>query len=399
MAIGARRRGASRCVAAITLTVAVFFTIASSVDGTTVTASEGARATPPPSLMNAGAGELGEGFYPRVVRARTGQPPRTLTVATFQRGGEGLVYRGRRDGSFVQRSTIPAATAVGSELCCTTLFALPARVARSRADVLLWAGSITETQEPLTMRLGIWRSDDGGSTWHPLGDCARGDGGLWEPVFLVANDGSLVCIYSDETDPAHSQVLSLAISRDGGKTFAAPRQIVALQPSGLRPGMPTVVQLPDGTWRMTYEICNSTPHCEVRIRSSTDGIDWDDPAWSGFPVIAADGSYFTHTPVLAWSSSGGAAGTLLLVGQIYHGADGAPAPGNGSTVLMNRKGGIGPWQPLSAPVAVPSPFDHYCPNYSSALLPLNRTTLLEFATTWDGTICTVHYARGPLPPA
>jgi len=361
-----------------------------------VTAISSGQGATFPATGNSG---LGEGFYPRLVQVQGARRRDPNLLATFQRGGSGLIFESKDGGnSFTPRASIDAANGPNTKLCCTALFALPTRLGHLRRGTLLWAGSMTLQQDPLQMRLGIWRSQDGGRTWIDHGSCATGAGGLWEPQLLVTANRSLVCLYSDETQqPTHSQVINETISHDGGFTFGPPRAVVVLDSNVLRPGMPTVARLPDGTWRMTYEVCNSSPHCQVRMKNSGDGIDWGDPRAQGDWVVAADGSYFTHTPVLSWSRYGGREGTLILSGQIYNDATGAPSMRNGRTLLINRSGGKGAWLPIDAPVAVASPVDDYCQNYSSPVLALGGRKILEFATAWDGSTCTVRFARGLLP--
>lgn len=346
---------------------------------------------------------IGPGFYPRIVRlAHSGAANGTI-LASYQLGQQGVIVRSTDGGqTFSPLSTVDVGGAVPPPvgLCCIELFELPTALGAFPAGTLLWAGSVVEQTVPVrTMHLGIWRSEDHGASWVPHGSCIGGDGGLWEPELLVAGDGSLVCLFSDEThQPAHSQLLASTRSTDGGLTFGDYREVVSLPVAGARPGMSTTAQLPDGTWRMTYEVCAWVPSCGVRIRSSADGIDWGDPSWIGDEVKAADGSYFTHTPVLAWSPYGGPGGTLVLSGQVYNAPDGSPSPGNGQTLLIDRAGGAGPWTPIDAPVHIPDPFDHYCPNYSSPVLPLDGAAILELATEWTGQECIVRYGTGVLPP-
>lgn len=348
---------------------------------------------------------IGPGFYPRVVRLAHSGAANGTVLATYQLGQQGVIVRSTDGGqTFSPFSTIDVDAGVVPPpvgMCCIELFEMPTALGAFPAGTLLWAGSVVDRTTPSRhMHLGIWRSEDHGATWVPHGSCVEGDGGLWEPELLVAGDGSLVCAFSDEThQPAHSQLLAETRSTDGGLTFGGYREVVSLPIAGARPGMATTAQLLDGTWRMTYEVCAWVPSCGVRIRSSADGLDWGDPAWIGDEVKAADGSYFTHTPVLAWSPYGGPSGTLVLSGQVFNAPDGSPSPGNGQTLLINRENGVGPWTAIDAPVHIPDPFDHFCPNYSSPVLPLDGASILELATEWTGQQCLVRYASGVLPPA
>lgn len=374
-------------------------------------ASPGSSEVTGPAVATAPASGtvIGPGFYPRLVRLAHAGPENGAILATYQLGQDGIVLRSTDGGAtFEELSRIdvgPATTLPPpGGLCCVELFELPRQLGSFPAGTLLWAGSITvQTDPPPRVNdLAIWRSEDHGRTWVPHGSCTAGPGGLWEPELLVAADGSLVCLYSDDLTesqpgPLIGQDLKLTVSTDGGLTFGPPR-LVATGPGAYgRPGMSTTAQLPDGTWAMTYELCGWLPPCQVRILFSADGLDWGDPAVAGEVVATADGSTFLHTPVLSWSPFGGPDGTLVLTGQILVGADGQPRPGSGATIFVNTRAGRGAWRAEAAPVSIPDPFDHYCPNYSSPVLPLDGDQILGMATEWTGDTCLVRYATGTLP--
>ncbi len=62
-----------------------------------------------------------------------------------------------------------------------------------------------------TPAIEIYASTDQGHTWsYQSTPVIGGDGshGLWEPEFEVANDGTLVMFWSDETDACCSQKLA-----------------------------------------------------------------------------------------------------------------------------------------------------------------------------------------------
>jgi hypothetical protein len=151
-----------------------------------------------------------------------------------------------------------------------------------------------------------------------------------------------------------------------------------------------------GRYLMTYEVCGGDYGCRVHYRLSADGASWGSVSDLGPTVQANDGSYFAHTPTIAWSPTGGPQGRLFLVGQIYNNPDGTPAAGNGHTVLVSDNGPAGPWHAIASPVDVSSPYNNYCPNYSSPLLPLpNGTALLEIATAYDTDgVCKAYYGTG-----
>lgn len=176
--------------------------------------------------------------------------------------------------------------------------------------------------------------------------------------------------------------------------------IVASTDPDARPGMAIIRRIARGRYLMTYEVCGGSYGCRVHCRESVDGAHWGDPANLGPTIGAADGTYFTHTPATTWDPAGGPNGELFLIGQILNNSDGTVASGNGHTVLVSENGPAGPWRPITAPVAVPDPYDNYCPNYSSPLLPVEHgTRLLEIATAYDTDgVCKAYYATGATGP-
>lgn len=357
----------------------------------------------------------GTGMYPRAVRlAHNGDANGRIlaSVVTFDGDdGQGAVYESTDDGAtFEQVGTVAdPASADGRGLCCATLYELPQPVGDLPAGTLLWAASAGQAEPDRRMALRIWASHDVGRTWTYLSACATADdvGGLWEPEFSVAADGALVCHYADETDPDHSQKLSAVRSYDG-VTWTDRQDVVAGVPHDDRPGMPVVRRLPNGTYFMTYEICNpgGQYQCVVHYRTSPDGWDWGDPTHLGFRPETADGRYLRATPTVAWAPDPTGAnpdGRILLTGQRLLNADGTSAEGSGATVLVNSANGEGAWTAIPAPVAVEVPavidpeYD-VCPNYSSPLLPsADGARLVQLATDWDGGVCKPYHATAAIP--
>nr|WP_202529402.1 RICIN domain-containing protein [Streptomyces sp. SID8358] len=350
----------------------------------------------------------GTGLYPRAVRlehsgAANGRV--LASVVSFDGdNGIGAIHESTDAGATfrqVGRIADPE-SAAGQGLCCSTLFELPRQVGGLPAGTLLWASSAGQDEQNRRMALRVWQSGDVGRTWSYLSSCATagGTGGLWEPEFSVAADGALVCHYADETDPAHNQKLAAARSYDGVH-WQDRKNIVASTWEPDRPGMPVVRKLPDGTYFMSYEICNpgGQYQCVVHYRTSPDGWDWGDPAGLGFRPETVDGKYFRAAPTIAWAPApgGGPNGRILLIGQQLLNRDGTPAADSGRTILANTENGTGPWYEIEAPVRVPAPTATYCPNYSSPLLPsADGSTVLEIATDWDGDVCRPYVATGPV---
>ena len=349
----------------------------------------------------------GTALYARVVRLAHQRQARlngkfvvSVTAITGAHAEEDF-YTGDADHGFHRFSTIDTPSFHGG-LCCGTLYELPQAVGRLKQGTLLWAGSVGLSSITSPMRLEIYASRDSGASWRYLSDCARAKapraagGGLWEPEFTFAADGSLVCFYSDETQPRHSQVIQQVRTRDGVH-WSKPVSTVAVPNPAGRPGMPVVTRVPRGRYFMTYELCG-TAACAVYSRTSTDGWHWGDPTADGKRVVTAEGGYLAHAPVNFWSPTGAPGGALLLVSQMVFGPTGEISAESGQVLWINEnEDGSGPWQRVAAPVPVPEAFDNYCPNYSSPLLPTaDGRSVLELASAYVGKTCRMFYATGPL---
>jgi hypothetical protein len=334
------------------------------------------------------------GLYPRLVRSADGTI--LASVVTFDgNNGLGAIYASHDGRTFAQVGTIAdPASGAGKGLCCATLYELPRRVGALPAGTLLWASSAgQDSGADRRMSIRIFASRDHGRTWAYLATpaVAPNNLGLWEPEFTVSTAGRLVVFFSDETDqPAHSQMLVSSTSADGIH-WSSRLPVVAGTDPAARPGMAIVRRIAGGRYLMSYEICGGSYGCRVHYRQSLDGLHWGNPADLGPTITAADGTYFAHTPNITWAPTSSANGRLYLVGQILDNPDGTTAAGNGHTVLYSDHGPAGPWNAIAAPVAVPEPYDNYCPNYSSPLLTTN-SGLLEIATAYDTDgVCKAYY--------
>ena len=346
------------------------------------------------------------GFYPRAIRLQHSGDAngRILTSNVAFRGKDGVgVIRESSDNGKTFREVGSVADPKGADgkgLCCSTLYELPKRIGDMPAGTLLWADSPGQSEKPRTMSIRVFQSTDHGRTWSHLSVAATAgnEGGLWEPEFSIDAQGDLVCHYSDETDPKHSQKL-MAVRTSDGKNWNGRHATVESSQEPDRPGMAVVRKLPDGTYVMVYEIC--TPGgkyaCVVHTRTSEDGWEWGEPSDLGTRPETADGHYFAHTPTLAWApESGNPQGKLMLIGQVTRDRDGKPNPGGERTFWTNSKGGEGAWQSKRAPVKVNSGKEDSCANYSSALLPAaDGKSVLEIATDNVDGACKLFYAQGP----
>jgi hypothetical protein len=348
--------------------------------------------TPPSLLIDADA------FYPRALQLADGTI--LASVVSPQPSGRlgGTIVESTDGGvTFTIVGRIDDARAAGG-LCCAGFYELPGPVGDLPAGTLLWSASVGGDTPAAPMSVPIWQSRDRGRTWTYLSTAAtagrpRSQGGLWEPEFSRLDDGTLVCHFSDETDPAHSQKL-VAVRTADGITWNQRRDTVALAASGGRPGMAVVRRPPAGEFVMSYETCG-VDGCTAHLRRSADGWDWGNPQDLGARPAALDGAHFRHAPTLAWVGAPGS-GRFLLVGQqVFVGT--TETASSGGIILANTEGGHAPWYPIPAPVPVLDAYDNFCPNYSSSLLPLDGgMAILELASRWDGNRCRTYFARGPL---
>ncbi|WP_326807328.1 MULTISPECIES: exo-alpha-sialidase [unclassified Streptomyces] len=355
---------------------------------------------PAPKLPGPGRALLqkGSAMYPRAIRLEhNGRDNGRVLVSTVTHpGGDALgdFQESTDDGARFHRAGTLAdpKAAKGRGLCCATLYELPQRIGDMPAGTLLWAASFGQDEKDRRMSVRVFKSTDLARSWSYVSTVATasGTGGLWEPEFSVDAEGNLVCHYSDETDPAHSQKLVAARSEDG-VSWSRPRDTVASTPHADRPGMSVVRRLPGGSYLMTYEICAPAGQfdCVTHYRTSSDGWNWGDPTHLGFRPETADGEYFKHAPTLAWApEKGNPQGKLFLVGQAMYRADGSRAPDSGRVIWTNSKGGRGPWRKIPAPVSVKTTKLGPCPNYSSSLLPSSDgSQVLEVATDTVGGQC------------
>lgn len=337
--------------------------------------------------------------YPRVIHlAHSGAANGTLlaTFDIFTDGHDSMLIYSSGDGgrSWAHRSTLNDPAHDG-RMCCATLFELPRRLGAQPAGTILLAES-AGAAGTIGHALDIFESRDQGRTWSYLSACARGDGGLWEPDFQIDRAGYLVCYFSDERQVAYSQFLGHVVSRDGGRTWGPERMDVAVPDGNSRPGMATVVRLPSGRYVMSFEVCGRT-NCEVHVKTSPDGDAWGAPADLGPRVRTTNGQYAGHTPYLTWLPAGGPDGTLVLTAQDLFGSDDLVAPDSRQVLLINRRGGAGPWSPVPAPFPVPQG-GPLCANYSTALLPApsGAGLLMLAAVGLDGGGCAIHYGAGSI---
>jgi hypothetical protein len=344
----------------------------------------------------------GPGIYPRVIRLEHSGPDNGRLIASLNSStdgdGVGIFFESVDGGrSFRQISTIrePDGTE-GRGQCCGTLFELPRPLGKLPAGTLLWANTTGwEVDAPhRRVKQRLWHSRDLGRSWSFLSDIGVSPNhfNAWEPELSMAADGSLVAHWADESDkPHHDQKIVQARSVDGVR-WSQPQDTVKHTNFFVRPGMPGVRRLPDGSYFMVYEVCNlDEPLCSIYSRTSADGWDYGDPFDLGTGVRTADGKYPRHTPTIDVTSSG----SVLLVSEMLVNADGSHAANNGAVILV--RDGDRAWREIAAPVRTPGVNNEGCRNFSPALLvaPDDRS-VLQISTDFDDDVCKAYYASGPI---
>ncbi len=328
-------------------------------------------------------GTTGGPGYARVIRLAHNGAANGRLVTSFHVGeptGDGLlIYQSDDDGATWAALASMIDPSYSYRTCCATIFELPVAAGTMPEGTLLLSAS-EGAGGAAGHEIKVWSSADQGKTWSYLSSCAKtaGTAGLWEPSFAIAASGELLCFYSDETQPGHSQLLAHVSSLDGGKTWSAPTFDVASETESDRPGMATVVRAGNGKYVMSFEVCGDGD-CRAHTKTSPDGSDWAPADDLGSPIATTNGWYLAHTPYITWLPGGGADGQLVASGWYFDDPNDVEQPISGSILLTNTNGGSGPWSVL------PAPFDFASgPNsgYSSPLLPsTNGTDVLYLAAT------------------
>lgn len=224
------------------------------------------------------------------------------------------------------------------------LYVLPYQIGSFPAGTILCSGNSIPTDLSQT-KIDVYASFDHGKTWAFVSSVARGGVALpnngetpvWEP-FLQAYKGQIICFYSDQRDPKHGQILVHQVSADL-KTWGAVVTDVSYSEYTARPGMTTVVQLPNKKWMMTYEYGGgpgfSSYAFPVYYRISDSPLTFNSSV--GYPIIAG-GLQPEGSPYLVWSPVGGANGTLAV------------SCGGLTQVFLNKQlGDVNSWTVLEAP--------------------------------------------------
>jgi hypothetical protein len=333
-------------------------------------------------------------MYGRLIRLQYSGSANGTLIATYEHfPNDFIIYQSNDDGhnwssiATVVESHLPKPWTFEGE---PHLFELPQKVNNLPAGTILLAGSSVMSNPIggyLEQQLEIYYSLDHGLTWSYRGTADSTDGshgGIWEPNLQVASNGDLVMYYSDErSSPTYNQFLGERVSTDGGLTWGAEQQVVAVPDGVQRPGMAVTQKLPNGQYVMSYEWVNNTYPNPARIRFSTDGINWGDPTNWGTAVQASNGSFMGSTPYLLWMPYGGPQGTLMVSGRSV-----GDSPNTDREIFMNFDMGVGPWVARPAPVQwqgayVPDGEDFE--GWSMGMIPTaDGTGIIQMASSYAG---------------
>lgn len=367
--------------------------------------------------------------YPRVIQLEHSGSANGTMLATFSHSGNGTakasfpVYRSTNNGVSWTASAISTITDTqhGWDLDGPTLYELPRAEGNLPAGTILAAGTAWNHGDYTQQAVEVFASTNQGASWSYRSSCTSESGtantqghGIWEPEFTVAGNGDLVCYFSDERPSSnnYNQVLAHVASTDGGLTWGTETYDVAVQDGVQRPGMATIVNLPNGSYAMTYEDCKNgfdpDQACDVYIKTSTNAESWNAGSL-GTRIQTSDARFLLHTPYITWSAAGGTNGTLIVSGQrVVAGADGnlTVQKESGHVLFTNTNLGVGAWHEVTTAVTI-DPTGGYdgretaCAGYSSALLAApSGSSYLELAGTHlSNGKCETQFASANLPNA
>ncbi|KAJ5505106.1 hypothetical protein N7463_007980 [Penicillium fimorum] len=131
------------------------------------------------------------------------------------------------------------------------LYTLPEKFGGYAAGSVLAAGVSTPFSLAGGVYIDLYVSIDNAKSWKFLSHVAygagpetikNGDDAIWEP-FLMFYEGKIVCFFSDQRDPAHSQKL-IHVTTTDLLTWSADVPDVVYPTQGDRPGMTTIAPSP-----------------------------------------------------------------------------------------------------------------------------------------------------------
>ncbi len=199
------------------------------------------------------------------------------------------------------------------------LFELSKPCGEYPAGTVILAACSIDPQHKKESHIRLYSSIDGGYSFDQgvvVASAGGLDEGVWEPFLTQLDDGSLVCYYSDESDPEHSQKIVYKQSKDG-VNWGESVTIVASEIPEERPGMPVVTKLSDGSYFMVYEVVekDGIDGNPIYFKRSSDGLDWGDSSLIGEELLSKNGKKaLGSAPYCGWTPVGSKNGTLIVSG-------------------------------------------------------------------------------------
>ncbi|KAK0114501.1 hypothetical protein ONS95_013991 [Cadophora gregata] len=230
------------------------------------------------------------------------------------------------------------------------LYVLPKRVGKFPAGTIICSGNSIPTDLSLT-KIDVYASRDKGYTWEFVSSVARGGAAfpnngipaIWEP-FVMYYKGQVVLYYSDQRDPSYGQKLIHSTSKDLLTWSADVEDVVSARYTD-RPGMTTVVQLPNGKYMMTYEfgggptVVGTAYKFPVYYRINDSPLEFNKSV--GIPIYTNDKIQPEGSPKVVWSPVGGVNGTIIV------------SCGTASQVFVNQAlGDANAWRTVPTPEGV-----------------------------------------------
>lgn len=200
-----------------------------------------------------------------------------------------------------------------------TLFELSKPCGKYPAGTIILAACSIDPEHNKESHIRLYFSLDGGYTFDQGVVVASAGGleeGVWEPFLTQLDNGSLLCFYSDDSDPKHAQTIVYKQSRNAKKWDDAVT-VVASDIFEERPGMPVVTRLSDGSYFMVYELFDKadTEGNPIYFKRSDNGLDWGKASDIGEELSSKNGKKaLGSAPYCNWTPVGSENGTLIVSG-------------------------------------------------------------------------------------
>lgn len=273
-----------------------------------------------------------------------------------------------------------------------TLYELPAAFGHLRAGDLLLAGNAIPADGASTS-LVLYSSADGGVTWAlesvidtggPAVYDWRSDStttAIWEPDLQLVG-GELHCYFADERRKGDGMLQTIVRRRTRDlRSWADTELVCGIGNRYQRPGMfvgTGPLPAPGGGTRHLAVIEVVGPRdVPIHLLSSTDGVDWGDPADLGRLLVARDGVSLSGTPNLTWHD--GPSGPVVIATARHSLRDGV----EGNRALASTDLGL-TWDSFELPTPATRLIVGDGSGYSQSVRWLDDRTLLQATTLRNG---------------